>query len=86
MKLKIKKGDMVQVIAGNDKGKKGSVLTIDKKKLKVRVSGVKMMTHFDRENGPQKREGEIDYSNVQFVSAAASKAKKKTAKKSAAKA
>ena len=45
-----------------------------------------MMTHFDKENGPQKREGEIDYSNVQFVSAAASKAKKKTAKKSAAKA
>lgn len=87
MKLQIKKGDTVQIIAGNDKGKKGSVLTIDKKNLKLRVSGAKLMTHFDKENGPQKREGEMDYSNVKFVSAAATKAvKKKAAKKAAAKA
>lgn len=86
MKLQIKKGDMVQIIAGNDKGKKGSILTIDKKKLKVRVSGAKMLTHFDKENGPQKREGEIDYSNVKFVSAAAKGTKKKAAKKAEAKA
>ena len=48
MKLKISKGDTVQVITGSDKGKKGQVLAIDSKTLKIKVQGVKMMTHFDK--------------------------------------
>ena len=47
-KLKINVGDTVEVIAGGDKGKKGSVLTLDSAKLKVKVQGVRMQTHFDR--------------------------------------
>jgi large subunit ribosomal protein L24 len=36
----IRKGDMVQVITGNDKGKVGEVITIDVENDKVLVQGV----------------------------------------------
>ncbi|MCE3009517.1 MAG: KOW motif-containing protein [Proteobacteria bacterium] len=82
-KLKVKKGDTVQVIAGADKGKKGSVIAIDKSKLRVKVEGVRVQTHFDKKDGLKKLEGYLDYSNVQLVE---SKAKdKKTSKKKASK-
>ena len=38
--MKIKKGDTVQVLAGNDKGKKGEVLQVLPKVEKVIVKGV----------------------------------------------
>jgi large subunit ribosomal protein L24 len=37
---KIKKGDMVQVIAGNDKGKVGEVISVDAAAEKVLVQGI----------------------------------------------
>lgn len=40
MKLKIKKGDTVIVIAGNDKGKTGRVIAVYPKKMRVLVEGV----------------------------------------------
>lgn len=83
MKLKIKKGDTVQVVAGADKGKKGSVLDLDRTKLKVRVQGVAEKTHYSDKDGLTKIEGFINYSNVKLVQAAA-QAKKKTSKKAAA--
>ena len=46
MKLKIKKGDTVQVITGSQKGMKGAVLAIEPKKMKIRVQGVRVQTHF----------------------------------------
>jgi large subunit ribosomal protein L24 len=82
MKLKIKKGDQVQVIAGADKGKKGEVVQVDPKAMKLKISGVKVMTHFDKKDGLKKLEGFIDYSNVKLVSAGT--AVKKTSKKKAA--
>ena len=86
MKLKIKKGATVEVIAGADKGKKGSVLAIDKTALKIKVSGVRVQTHFDRQDGLKKEEGFVDYSNVKLVKQAeAYSAKKKTKKKAASK-
>lgn len=83
MKLKIRKGDTVQVLAGGDKGKKGSVLAINPTALKVKVEGVKVQTHYDKKDGLLKKEGFIDYSNVKLVEKAVKE--KKTAKKSAAK-
>lgn len=83
MKLKIKKGATVEVISGADKGKKGSVLEIDEKKLQIKVQGVRVQTHFEKESGIQKREGFVDYSNVKLVSQPTAK-KKKTKKKAAA--
>ena len=38
--MKIKKGDTVQVLSGNDKGKKGEVLEVIPKDSKVIVKGV----------------------------------------------
>ena len=81
MKLKIRKGDTVQVIAGADKGKKGKVLEVVPTKMKIRVEGVKVMTHFDKKDGLKKLEGLVDYSNVKMLDAA-----KKTAEKSEKKA
>lgn len=79
MKLKVKKGATVQVITGSDKGKKGSVLAIDAKNMKVKVQGVKVQTHYDKKDGLLKKEGFIDYSNVKLVEAVAKE--KKTSKK-----
>lgn len=40
--MKIKKGDNVIVIAGNDKGKQGSVLSVDLAASRVTVQGVNL--------------------------------------------
>ncbi len=80
MKLKIRKGATVEVISGADKGKRGAVLEVNTNKMRVRVEGVKMMTKHTKEDGLQKKEGSIHYSNVRLVEAAAPK--KKAAKKS----
>ncbi|MBF7044385.1 50S ribosomal protein L24 [Campylobacter volucris] len=42
MKLKIKKNDIVKVIAGDDKGKTGKVLAVFPKTNKVIVEGCKI--------------------------------------------
>ncbi|NUN07288.1 MAG: KOW motif-containing protein [Bdellovibrio sp.] len=81
MKLKIKKGATVQVITGSDKGKKGSVLSVDAANMKIQVQGVKVQTHYDKKDGLLKKEGFIDYSNVKLVEAATKE--KKTSKKAA---
>lgn len=43
MELKIKKGDSVKVITGDDKGKTGKVLAVYPKTLKVVVEGCKVV-------------------------------------------
>lgn len=86
-KLKIKKGDSVKVITGSDKGKTGEVLAVDAVNMKIKVQGIKVMTHYDKKDGLLKKEGFIDYSNVQLVEGkkAAPKAKKETKSKAKAK-
>lgn len=85
MKLKIKKGATVEVITGSDKGKRGKVLAIETKlnKIRIKVTGVKTMTHFSKQDGIKKMEGFIDYSNVKLIENAT--AEKKTKKKSSEK-
>ena len=82
IKLKIRKGDTVQVITGSDKGKKGEVLAVDPTGLKIKVQGVKVQTHFDKKEGLLKKEGFIHYSNVKLLEKAPEKktAGKKTSK------
>ncbi len=82
IKLKIRKGDTVQVITGSDKGKKGEVLAVDPTGLKIKVQGVKVQTHFDKKEGLLKKEGFVDYSNVKLVSKSTAE-KAKTSKKAA---
>ena len=78
MKLKIKKDDEVEVISGGQKGKKGKVLNISMKPLKIRIAGVFVQTHFDKkERKSIKKEGYIDYSNVKLLKASEKKNKKR---------
>ncbi len=87
MKLKIKKGDTVQVTTGSDKGKKGTVMEVKPLAMKIKIQGVKIQTHYDKKDGLLKKEGFIDYSNVKLIEVAAKekKAATKTTKKTSAK-
>lgn len=68
--MKIKKGDLVQVIAGKDKGKEGKVLSV--KDGKVIVEGVNTVTKHAKpsqanpQGGIIKKEAAIDISNVMY--------------------
>jgi large subunit ribosomal protein L24 len=48
MSIKVKKGDTVKVITGKDKGKTGTVLTVQPKKNRVFVDGLNMTTRHQR--------------------------------------
>jgi len=73
---KIKSGDMVTVIAGNDKGKTGQVLRVLRSEGKVVVEGINIRAkHVKGENGGIIRsEAPIDASNVKLGKATAKKA------------
>ena len=71
--LKIKKDDMVKVIAGKDKGKEGKVLSVDTDKKKIVVEGCNIVTKHSKPNvaNPQggivKKEAAMDISNVMLI-------------------
>ena len=81
-KLKIRKGATVEVTTGAEKGKRGTVLDINKTTMRVRIQGVKIQTRHSKKDGILKSEGYIDYSNVKLIEAA-TPAKKKSEKKAA---
>lgn len=69
-KLHVKKGDEVVVITGAEKGKRGRIIAVLRKKHRVIVEGVKMIKRHTRRNQqhPQgaivEREGSLHISNV----------------------
>ena len=71
--LKIKKGDMVKVIAGKDKDKEGKVISVDMKNSKVLVEGINMVTKHtkpsmaNQNGGIVHQEAPIDASNVMLM-------------------
>ena len=71
--MKIKKDDMVRVIAGADKDKEGKVLAVNKKDGKVLVEGVNMLTKHtkptmaNQNGGIVHQEGPINISNVMYI-------------------
>lgn len=73
MKLSVKKGDNVLVIAGKDAGKTGEILEVNREAGRVVVAGVNIQAHHkkprskDDKGGIIKTEGAIDASNVQVV-------------------
>lgn len=74
MKLKIKKGDTVKVIAGNDKGDTlRRVLAVYPDKMKVLVEGVNVRkkhsrpTQMNPKGGIISKEMPVHYSNVMLV-------------------
>ncbi|MEJ7607061.1 MAG: 50S ribosomal protein L24 [Bryobacteraceae bacterium] len=76
IKLKLKKNDMVKVIAGRDKGKTGRVLDVNRTTGRVMVEGVMMMKRHTRPNpakqikgGIAEKEATIHHSNVMVMTA-----------------
>ena len=92
VKFHVKKGDNVEVIAGNFKGSSGKILQILGSKQRVLVEGVRMIKKHMRksQDNPQgkiaEREGPIHISNVRLIEEKESKPAKKKAKKEPAKA
>lgn len=72
-KLKIRKGDLVQVIAGDSKGKQGKVLEVLLKDNRAVVEGANMVSRHTKPNatnpngGIIKKEAPIHISNLAFV-------------------
>ena len=73
-RVKIKKDDMVRVIAGRDKGKAGKVLEVDRFTRKVTVDGVMIVKRHTRPNPSKQIKGgvaekpmPIDISNVMLL-------------------
>ena len=72
-KLNIKKGDIVQVNSGNDKGKKGRVLKINRDTYRAIVEGVNVISKHTKPNskypegGIIKEEASIHISNINVV-------------------
>ena len=73
MKIKLKKEDTVQVIAGKDAGKSGKILRIDRNKGRVVVQGLNMVKKSVKPRSQQDKGGIIDIeaglavSNVMIV-------------------
>ena len=77
---KVRKGDLVHVIAGADRGKQGRVIAVDESRRKLRVEGVRMQKRHlkpgrrgARQGGIVEREGYVDASNVMLVHSGDSK-------------
>jgi len=68
--MKIRKGDTVMVLAGNDRGKTGKVLRVERDASRVVIEGVNLIKRHARptQRNPQggivEREGSIHLSNV----------------------
>ena len=79
-KMHVKRGDMVKVIAGKDKGREGKVVTAIPAKGKVVVEGVAMVSKHQKarmqgqESGIIKMEAAIDASNVMRICSKCGKA------------
>ncbi len=74
MKTKLKKGDLVKVITGKNKGQEGKILLIDRKNNRVIVEGVNFISKHQKPNqfahtpsGIIKKEAAISLSNVAYL-------------------
>ena len=75
VKIRLRKGDLVEVISGRDAGKRGKVLVVLREKGRVIVQGVGFVKRHTRPNpqrnikgGIAEREASIHVSNVMIVS------------------
>jgi len=73
IKLKIKSGDTVKVIAGDHKGSEGTVLRVDREKNKAVVEGVNMVSKHTKpsaknpQGGIVKKEAPMHISNLSLI-------------------
>jgi large subunit ribosomal protein L24 len=72
-KLKVKKGDLVKVIAGDSKGKEGKILEVLAAQNRVVVEGANMVSKHTKPNatspngGIIKQEAALHISNVKLI-------------------
>src|SRR5436190_2903843 len=72
-KLKLRKGDIVKVLAGDSKGSQGRILEVLLDKRRVLVEGVNMVSKHTKPNAKQtqggivKKEATIHISNLMLV-------------------
>jgi large subunit ribosomal protein L24 len=80
IKLKIKSGDTVKVIAGDHKGAEGKVMKVDREKNKAIVEGVNLVSKHTKpsaknpQGGIVKKEAPIHISNIALVDPKSKKA------------
>lgn len=73
MKLRIKTGDTVRVIAGDHKGTEGKVLEVDREKNKAIVEGANVVSKHEKpsaknpQGGIVKKEAPIHISNLSLI-------------------
>jgi large subunit ribosomal protein L24 len=73
IKIKIRKGDTVQVISGNSRGKTGKVLEIHVEKYRATVEGINVVSKHIKPSantpngGIEKKEAPIHISNIALV-------------------
>jgi len=73
MKLKIKTGDTVRIIAGDHKGSEGKVVMVDREKNKAIVEGTNMVSKHEKpsaqnpQGGIVKKEAPIHISNLSLI-------------------
>lgn len=83
VKLHVKKGDLVKVIAGDSRGQEGKVLSIDKVKSRAFVEGINLVSKHTKPNAksPQggivKQEASVHVSNLKLIEAGSAAAKPK---------
>lgn len=73
MKVKIKTGDTVRIIAGDHKGTEGKVVLIDREKNKAVIEGANMVSKHEKpsaknpQGGIVKKEAPIHLSNLALI-------------------
>ena len=72
-KTKLKRGDMVQVVAGKEVGRTGRILLLDRAKNRVVVEGLNLQTKHQKSNrtnqtgGITRNEAPLHLSNVMYL-------------------
>jgi len=72
-KLKVKTGDLVEIIAGNHKGEQGKILRVFPDKNKAIVEGINIVSKHNKpttenpQGGISKKEAPIHISNIALV-------------------
>ena len=73
MKLKLKKGDLVRVISGDDKGREGKITQVFPKEMRALVEGINMVTKHQKptanntQGGIIKKEAPLHLSKLMLV-------------------
>jgi large subunit ribosomal protein L24 len=87
VKMKLKKGDEVQIITGKDKGKRGLIAKVSPANNRVVVAGINIVKKATKPNpqtgeggGLVEKEGSIHASNVMRVDPTTQKPARKIAK------